>query len=369
MAMSKILVIDDEPWLREMIRQALIAKEFEVIEAVDNVDGDAKAREHLPDLILCDINMAGKSDAGYLTLAKLREDAVTAAIPFILMTGMADAAGMRHGMELGADDYLPKPFKVDELYAAVNARLRKAQTVRAEAEKKLSLLRSQISLMMPHEMRTPLNGIISNAELLAESAASLDPKTIAEMSREICQSAQRLERLIGNFLIHAQLEIIASDAEKITSLRTAQNVHAADIARDVAIAQADQAGRAQDLVLQLADVPVAMAQDYFRKIVSELVQNAFKFSENGRRVNVSLSGGNGQIEFSVHDAGCGFSVEQIQHIGAYLQFERKMEDRQGLGLGLAIVKKLAELHNGTLIIASAQGAGSTVTVKLPLAAA
>ncbi len=68
-----------------------------------------------------------KAGAGYTTLAKLREDAATAAIPFILMTGMADAAGMRHGMELGADDYLPKPFKVDELYAAVNARLRKVQ--------------------------------------------------------------------------------------------------------------------------------------------------------------------------------------------------------------------------------------------------
>ena len=68
--------------------------------------------------------------------------------------------------------------------------------------------------MLPHEMRTPLNGIISNAEMLAESAATLDPKTIAEMSQEICQSGQRLERLIENFLIYAQLEIVASDPAK-----------------------------------------------------------------------------------------------------------------------------------------------------------
>ena len=104
------------------------------------------------------------------------------------MTGLADAAGMRHGMDLGADDYLPKPFKVDELYATVQARLRKVQTVRQEAEKKLTLLRSQISLMLPHEMRTPLNGIISNAELLAESADTMDPLSISEMSKEICES-------------------------------------------------------------------------------------------------------------------------------------------------------------------------------------
>ena len=189
--MSKILVIDDESFLREMIRLALEQQGFEVIEAVNSADGVAQAREQLPDLILCDVNME-KVDAGYFLLGKLREDSATAAIPFIFITGKHDAAGMRHGMDLGADDYLNKPFKVDELYATVNARLRKAHSVREEAEKKLSLLRSQISLMLPHEMRTPLNGIISNSELLAESADSLDPKTIAEMSQEICQSGQRL---------------------------------------------------------------------------------------------------------------------------------------------------------------------------------
>jgi two-component system, sensor histidine kinase and response regulator len=367
MAMNKILVIDDESWLREMVRLALEMKGFEVIEAADNVEGDAKAREHLPDLILCDINMMGQADAGFATLAKLREDAATASIPFILMTGMADAAGMRHGMDLGADDYLPKPFRVEELYATVNARLRKAQSVRIEAEKKLSLLRSQISLMMPHEMRTPLNGIISNAELLAESADSLDAKTIAEMSREICLSGQRLERLIENFLIYAQLEIAAGDPEKISALRSAKNIHAAEIARDEAIAQADRAGRAPDLVLQLADAPVAMGREYFHKIVSELVQNAFKFSEKGRKVQASLATTNGQVEFTVRDAGRGFSAEQIRRMGAYLQFERNGDDHHGLGLGLAIAKKLAELHNGALTITSSPGEGSTITVKLPMA--
>ena len=164
--MSKILVIDDEAWLREMIRLALEQQGFEVIEATDSPEGiDAGARRTArPHPLRC---QHGQGGAGYITLAELREDATTAAIPFILMTGLADTAGMRHGMELGADDYLPKPFKVEELYAAVKARLRKVQTVRDEAERKLAALRSQFRLMLPHEMRTPLNGIISNAELLA----------------------------------------------------------------------------------------------------------------------------------------------------------------------------------------------------------
>jgi signal transduction histidine kinase len=364
--MSKILVIDDESWLREMIRLALEQQGFEVIEANDSAEGVALAREQLPDLILCDVNM-DKAGAGYATLAKLREDATTAAIPFILMTGLADAAGMRHGMELGADDYLPKPFKVDELYATVNARLRKAQALRDEAEKKLSLLRSQISLMLPHEMRTPLNGIISNAELLAESANSFDAQTIAEMSREICQSGQRLERLIENFLIYAQLEIVASDPQSISNLRSAKTSRPAELIRAAVMTQAEKAGRLSDLIFNLADAPMAMAEDYFKKIAVELVQNALKFSDPDSSVRVSLKTDGGEVEFSVRDEGRGFSTEQINRIGAYVQFERKMQDVEGFGLGLAIAKKLVELHGGQLLIESNPGIGSTVTIKLPAA--
>ena len=362
--MSKILVIDDESWLREMIRLALEQQGFEVLEATDSADGIALAREHLPDLVLCDVNM-DRVGAGYTTLAKLREDATTAAIPFILMTGLADAAGMRHGMELGADDYLPKPFKVDELYATVNARLRKVQTVRDQAEKQLTLLRSQISLMLPHEMRTPLNGIISNAEMLAESAATLSSHDVAEMSKEICQSGQRLERLIENFLIYAQLEIVASDTESIHRLRSAATSRPAEIVRAAATAQAEKAGRLNDLLLDLTEVALPMAEDYFRKIVVELVQNALKFSDARTRVRVRLKATGGQAELSVQDDGRGFSPEQITRVGAYMQFERKMQDEQGFGLGLAIAKKLVELHGGELLIESNPGAGATVTVKLP----
>jgi len=84
--MSKILVIDDESWLREMIRIALEQQGFEVLEAVDSSDGDAKARELLPDLILCDVNM-GKADAGY----------VTARAAYELLSGKKVTAGMDLG--------------------------------------------------------------------------------------------------------------------------------------------------------------------------------------------------------------------------------------------------------------------------------
>src|ERR1041385_1352732 len=177
--MKKILVIDDEEWLREMMLLALRQRGFEVLEAENGEKGIETARRELPDLILCDVNMEKVN--GYLTLSSLRAEPSTASIPFILMTGLADQAGMRHGMELGADDYLPKPFTIEALYAAVDARLRKAKFIREEAERKLADLRDNISMMLPHEMRTPLNGILAYGEILTSDAATLPPAEIAEM--------------------------------------------------------------------------------------------------------------------------------------------------------------------------------------------
>ena len=361
--MKKILIIDDEEWLREMIQLALSQRGYEVIEAHNGHDGIEKARAELPDLILCDVNM-GKVD-GYLTLAALRKEAPTAAIPFILMTGMADNAGMRHGMELGADDYLHKPFTIEVLCAAVEARLKKSQTVRDEAERQLAHLRDNISLMMPHEMRTPLNGIISNAELLTTSAATLKPGEVAEMGQEILKSSQRLERLIENFLIYAQLELIAADPKNVNALRIGKTEQPSSLIKKIAGGQADSAVRPKDLKLEVADVSVPMSEEYFSKVVNELVQNAFKFSEAETPVKVRLAEAFNGIELTVSDQGRGLSTEQIRRIGAYVQFDRKLAEQQGLGLGLVIAKRLAELHGGSLSIDGRKGEGTTVSIKLP----
>jgi signal transduction histidine kinase len=361
--MKKILVIDDEEWLREMIHLALKQRGFEVVEAGNGADGIEAARKELPDLILCDINM-GKVD-GYLTLASLRNEAPTAAIPFILMTGLADNAGMRHGMELGADDYLPKPFTTDALYAAVDARLKKAQTVRDEAERKLVHLRDNMSLMLPHEMRTPLNGILTYGEILSTEAATLKPGEITEMGQIIQQSGRHLERLIENFLIYAQLELVAADPKNVNALRIGRMEHPASLITKQATAQAAQANRPKDLFLELADVPTPMAEEYLAKVVDELTQNAFKFSEPGSPVRVRLGEAFNAVVLSVSDQGRGFSSEQISRIGAYMQFDRKLHEQQGQGLGLAIAKRLVELHGGTFSIEGKKGEGAAIIAKLP----
>ena len=363
--MKKILVIDDEEWLREMVNLALRQRGYNVVEAENGAVGIVQARKELPDLILCDVNME-KMD-GYLTLSSLRSDPATAAMPFILMTGLADNAGMRHGMELGADDYLPKPFTIEALYAAVEARLRKAQTMREEAERRLAALRDAISLALPHELRTPLNGILAFGEIFKLEAATLQPAEIAEMGQVICESGRRLERLVENFLIYAQLELFSTDRAKINALRANQTKLPARVIGDHARRQAELVERLADLDLAVIDTPVPMSEEYLGKVVEELVQNALKFSSAGRRVRVELAETPAALTLSIVDLGRGFSTDQIAKVGAYMQFDRKLHEQQGLGLGLSIARRLTELHGGTLAIQSEKGQGTTVQARLPKA--
>ena len=121
--MSKILVIEDETCTRHMFRNCLEAEGFQTLGAENGLAGIEQARQHLPDLVLCDIIMP-KLD-GYEVLNQLRQATTTATIPFIFITARTEKAERRLGMSLGADDYLIKPSTVEELLEVVSARLNK----------------------------------------------------------------------------------------------------------------------------------------------------------------------------------------------------------------------------------------------------
>jgi len=123
--MKKILVIEDEPAMLANLRDILELENFQPILAADGQTGLAAARRELPDLILCDVLMP-KQD-GHAVLATLRAETATARIPFIFLTAKGDRADVRSGMNLGADDYLIKPVRVDDLLEAIVARLERAQ--------------------------------------------------------------------------------------------------------------------------------------------------------------------------------------------------------------------------------------------------
>jgi len=124
---TRILVIEDQAKIREDVLELLEMEGFEVCGAHNGQIGAQLAREHQPDLIICDIMMPGMD--GYTVLMSLQHTPDTATIPFIFLTGRADRESQRQGMELGADDYVTKPFTRAELLAAITTRLHKQAAV------------------------------------------------------------------------------------------------------------------------------------------------------------------------------------------------------------------------------------------------
>ena len=173
-----VMIIDDSADIRMIINESLNLYGFSTLMAEDGVSGTKQAAEHLPDLIICDINMPNMD--GYQTLKAMREQESTATIPFIFLSGATDRITVRKGMELGADDYLTKPFSPRELMAAVNARLEKHAKLQDLSERKLDELRGNITLALPHELRTPLNGIMGLAHMMMDDYQTMPPEEMLE---------------------------------------------------------------------------------------------------------------------------------------------------------------------------------------------
>jgi two-component system, sensor histidine kinase and response regulator len=361
--MTRVLVVEDDENIRDNIVAVLEAEGYTALSAENGLAGVASAQAHLPDLIICDIMMPGLD--GFDVLDELHQDPVTATIPFIFSTALADKSDVRRGMERGADDYLTKPFTHAELLNAIEARLAKQAVLNRKFQKKLDDLRSNIATSLPHELRTPLTGILSGSALLQEDA-SLSPDQAQELVQIIHASAQRLNRLVANYLLYAELEIELANPEAVPALQQSGRTDAKSVIMVAALQKAQAAGRETDLSLELEEAMLRVEQTHLEKIVEELLDNAFKYSKDGTPVRVTAAPDRDRFVLSVADHGRGMTAGQIADVGAFVQFERKIHEQQGSGLGLIIVKCLAELYGGRLDVESKPGKQTNVRVVLPI---
>jgi two-component system, sensor histidine kinase and response regulator len=362
--MTKILVLEDDSSIRENIVELLEDEGYIAFEAANGEDGVALAIEKSPDLIISDVMMPLLD--GYGVLTAVRAHSSLATTPFIFLTAKADKPDFRLGMELGADDYLTKPFTQEELLQAIASRLSRQTRHKEEAEKKVDDLRKNISYALPHELRTPLSGIIGPAKMMLDTLDLLEKEDIRQFLLIIHESGARLHRLIQNFLLYAQLEMDSNDNGQIASMRRGATISAEPIISKGAAERAIFHKRTADLTLAVADAPVAIAHEHLEKICSELVDNGFKFSQNGDPVEVIGTTSDTMYFLSVNDRGKGMTGEEIDKIGGFVQFKRRLYEQQGPGLGLTIAKRLVELHGGSLTIVSTPAVKTTVTAQLPL---
>lgn len=361
--MRKILVIEDDRVIRLVVREVLGLNGYEVVEAINGTEGLRLAFERPPDLIICDVAMPGPD--GFAVLKALREHPATRSIPLVFLTARTDRESVRLGMNLGAEDYITKPFTSEELLRSVAARLERQGAVEARIEQEIDGLRTSLTEALPHELLTPLSAILAIASLLEKEAESVSRTQVRELSRLIRESAERQHQLINRSLTFAELELAAQTGDPRAGFSGHLTPSVRRTIEQAATAMARKAGRLDDLRLALGDGVLPVEERWLTLLTTELCDNALKFSAPRQRVQVSTHMTGSQFELVVEDEGRGLTAEQLTLVRAYRQFGRAQYQQKGLGLGLAICRRVAEFHGGSLQVTSEPRQGARVLVRFP----
>ena len=362
--LKRILIIEDEAEIKKDLVRTLSLSNYETLDANNGMAGLELAKKYKPDLIISDIMMPRMD--GYQLLRELQKHPSTATIPFLFLSAKTDKRDIRAGMKLGADDFITKPYDINELLEAISIRLKKQETNENLHSEKFNKLSKSINRSMPHEIRTPLSLVLGYSDYLLKKYDSISPKDAREMLGNIKDAANRLNRLYENFLFYTCLENIESNPYEKEKLKEKQTFLSEIIIRDTVSVITEQNGRRKDIRLKLAESNLKIAEDHLVKITQETLINCMKFSEENSPIEIYSQVKNGMYYLSFTDYGRGMTQEQINNIDVYIQFDRSIHEQQGTGLGLAIVRKIAELYGGALFISSEINKYTTVTVQLPV---
>lgn len=360
--MARVLLIDDEGGLRQVLGEVLHDAGHDVTQAASGSAGVEAAQETRPDLVLCDVDMPGMD--GYAVLAAIRADPRLASTPFLFLTGLAAEHHARAALNMGADDYLSKPVSNEDLVKAVEARLARRDAGRRDADRRVDEIQRSVAFLLPHEMRTPLTVILGGSDLLRARSSELGPQEVAEMATAIYKAGRRLNRMTENYLVQVGVELArlgSADPEAAAFIGHCGAEQLGTSARE----RAREHAREDDLELSLASVDLPLAPPYAGKVVSELVDNAFKFSVAGQRVQMTLERASRKVTLAVVDHGRGLAADEVAQLGAFRQFNRLVFEQQGSGLGLALVKGLVEASRGTFELLSTPGEGTTARAMWP----
>ena len=370
MERQRVLVIEDHEPLLMAIREILEAEGYAVSTATDGLRGLEVMERVRPDLIVADIMMPNMD--GYAFFEAVRSRPEWTPIPFIFLTAKTEREDVLKGKGMGAEDYLAKPFDTQELLVVVRARLGRARAIREVSEAEFARLKQQIVTVLGHELRTPLTYISGYTELALEEISTMSPEMLQEFLLGIKRGADRLVRLVEDILLLVRLDT-GRAAEEFRMLAEVRRDVATVVRRAVEGHATQAAARGVTLETEIAPdlPPVRFFEPFLQDALGRLVENGIKFSLGAeKRVTVTARPANGGVEVAITDRGVGISPEDAQHLfERFRQFGRERMEQQGAGLGLAIAWELIRLHNGTILVESQPGLGSTFTVCLPPAEA
>jgi two-component system, sensor histidine kinase and response regulator len=362
----RILVIEDEQNIRENIQELLEAKNYQVRTAPNGKQGVLEAIDFRPHLILCDVMMP-KMD-GFKVLEYVRKTAMIQNTPFVFLTAKIDKSDIRQGMELGADDYITKPFTAKDLIKTIETRLKRQEKIVGEYAKVKHELDTTVFATYYHEFNTPLHGILGGLNLLINARDSFSEKQMQDLLFSILKSGLRLNHSLANLMLFEEIKRAEVYTELISMFTQgkAQGNWQAKVKTEVITMAKEIYNRVDDLEIDLEPAEIRINAEYLMRIILELTDNALKFSKQHFKVKITGRKVDDEYVIDVEDSGRGFYIESLDEIAPFKQFNRRKFEQQGLGIGLYIVKRLADYNQGEIRIISNEGEGTKVSVHLPL---
>ncbi len=361
---QKILIVDDEHDMRKIINDVLTDAGYDTYLAENGAHALELASAVLPDLILSDIQMPSMN--GYELLNSVKVDHELGKIPFVFMTGVnVGRYDLRKGMDLGADDYLTKPFTVEELLNAVEVRLRKQQLWKSFTDSKLTRTQTGFIVLLSNELHLLVMDILEHAQslLAGKDIAPADVKAAAQM---ITRSGKRLGHLHENILYYSMLQIWVKDQETIAAMRKEVTPSCLSVLRSIVNENIRSKARLEHVTVDCVDVPLRIAPPDFGKIVDEVLDNACKFSENGSPVSITSRVDGDLLRLTVQDDGRGITADEIARAVSLFRVPQPPPIRTEGGVGLTIAATLAELYGGSLTVQRGPRKGTIVTVTFPV---
>lgn len=364
--MVRILVIEDEEPILDNIAETLEINEFEVIKASNGIDGVEYAHEFHPDIILCDIMMSGMN--GYDVLDHVRTTPDIALTPFIFLTAKSDRDSLRYGMELGADDYIPKPFTSEELLSAIRTRIGRFTDIEHQADAQLTATKKQLAHVISHELRTPLTSINMAIQLMSQQLDFLSASDITDLVGTLGHGTNRLNRLVEQISLFVEAKSGLITNEKIGKISRPESLWSLIIG---SIRRANNFIHRENNVFVNFDsndggIEIPCYNQLMTHALAEIIANAIVHSPENGQVDITVKQYDKGVRIRIQDSGKGMTEDQIElALQDFSQVDRERQEQQGVGVGLPLAKIIIESHDGRIDLQSRVNEGTIVNIYLP----
>lgn len=362
----KILIVDDVVSNVLLLKILLTNEKFQVCTA-SNGNGciEMTKKEH-PDLILLDVMMPDIS--GFDTAVILKKDEETKDIPIIFLTALNTPSDLVHGFQVGASDFLTKPFNKEELVMRVMQQISLVAAKRLIEKKNAELQatlnnRDKMYSVIAHDLRSPMASIRMVLNLVVQSAS---PETVGPELYTLLDQANRESEEVHDLLDNL-LKWTKSQTGRLSVVT--QDLDLNDIIPGVVdifemIAQTKKI----KLNLQHPDQPLVVRadNDMLKTVVRNFMSNAIKFSPEGSSIDIMMSVEGDFAKISVRDHGVGIAPERLGSIFRKGETTYGTGGEEGSGLGLQLCQDFAQKNGGDCTVESVVGEGSTFSVFVPL---